>query len=40
MTEQFARGSGNVYADLGLPNPEEHALKAGLIRQIAHVIEA
>ena len=40
MSEHFTRGSGNVYADLGLPNPEEHALKAGLIRQIADVIEA
>ncbi len=29
-TEVFV-GSGNVFADLGLPNPEERQLKAYLI---------
>ena len=39
MIKEFTHGSGNVYADLGLANAEEHALKAELIRQIADVIE-
>ena len=38
MIKEFTYGSGNVYADLGLANAEEHALKAELIRQIADVI--
>lgn len=29
-TEQVVRGSGNVFADLGLPNPEQELLKAQL----------
>ncbi|MBP1097509.1 XRE family transcriptional regulator [Bradyrhizobium diazoefficiens] len=32
-------GSGNVFADLGLPNPEEELLKAKLVSKIAEVIE-
>ncbi len=32
--------SGNVFADLGLPNPEEHLAKAGLVFRIASVIRA
>jgi predicted XRE-type DNA-binding protein len=32
-------GSGNVFADLGLPNPEEELLKAKLVCKIADVIE-
>jgi predicted XRE-type DNA-binding protein len=32
-------GSGNVFADLGLPNPEEHLLKAKLVSKISDVIE-
>ena len=31
--------SGNVYADLGFPNPEEHALKAELVRRVAGAIK-
>ena len=31
-------GSGNVYADLGLPNPEEHLAKADVARQIIGII--
>lgn len=31
-------GSGNVFADLGLPNPEEKQLKAYLIMEIEHAI--
>ena len=33
-------GSGNVFADLGLPNAEEHQLKATLVVQIARLIKA
>ncbi|MGY3582226.1 putative XRE-type DNA-binding protein [Bradyrhizobium sp. USDA 4341] len=32
-------GSGNVFADLGLPNDEEELLKAKLVAKIADVIE-
>lgn len=31
-------GSGNIFADLGLPNAEEHQLKAGLLIQIKRLI--
>lgn len=30
MAETFTVGSGNVFADLGLPNPEEALLKSKL----------
>jgi len=30
--------SGNVFADLGLPNPEERLAKAELARQINNII--
>lgn len=33
------RGSGNVFADLGLPNPEERLAKAQLAYAIARVME-
>lgn len=33
-------GSGNVFADLGLPNPEERQLKAYLIMEIEHAINS
>jgi len=33
------RGSGNVFADLGLPNPEELLAKAQLALEIARAIE-
>jgi predicted XRE-type DNA-binding protein len=32
---KVTRGSGNVFADIGIPNPEEHILKAELVRRIA-----
>jgi predicted XRE-type DNA-binding protein len=32
------KGSGNVFADLGLPNAEEHQLKAVLVVQLKHLI--
>ncbi|MGH7717415.1 MAG: helix-turn-helix domain-containing protein [Gemmatimonadaceae bacterium] len=33
------RGSGNVFADLGLPNPEERLAKAQLAHAISRVIK-
>ena len=33
------RGSGNVFADLGLPNPEQELLKAELTRRIYGIIK-
>jgi predicted XRE-type DNA-binding protein len=35
----FESGSGNVFADLGLPDPEEALAKAGLAQAIAETIE-
>lgn len=32
------RGSGNVFADIGLPNPEEHLAKAQLVSLIDDVM--
>jgi predicted XRE-type DNA-binding protein len=34
------KGSGNVVADLGLPNPEQELLKARLTLQIYKIIKA
>lgn len=39
MKKKFERSSGNVFADLKLPNPEEALAKAELARQIHCVIE-
>jgi predicted XRE-type DNA-binding protein len=39
MSATITKSSGNVYADLGLKSPEEHALKAELVRRIAIVME-
>lgn len=36
---RFEPGSGNVFADLGFPNPEEALAKAGLAQAIAETIE-
>jgi predicted XRE-type DNA-binding protein len=33
-------GSGNVFADLGLPNPEQELLKARLTLQIHNIVKA
>lgn len=35
---RVTRGSGNVFADLGLPHPEERLAKAQLAHAIARVI--
>jgi predicted XRE-type DNA-binding protein len=36
---KITRGSGNVFADLGLPNPEERLAKAQLALKISEIIE-
>jgi predicted XRE-type DNA-binding protein len=36
--EPVEPGSGNIFADLGFPNPEEHLAKAGLAVQIIEII--
>ena len=35
---QVEHSSGNVFADLGLPNPEEHLVKATIALAIAKTI--
>ena len=35
---EIEEGSGNVFADLGLPNPEERFAKAELARKITEII--
>ncbi len=37
---QVTEGSGNVFADLGLPNPEQELLKAQLTVQIYTILKA
>ena len=36
---EYREGSGNVFTDIGLPNPEEHLLKARLARLINKAIQ-
>ena len=36
--EKIERGSGNVFADLGLPDAEAHLLKAQLVTRIEKII--
>jgi len=40
MTEKmkFEIGSGNIFADLGLPNPKEHLAKAELASRLGEAI--
>lgn len=38
--EKITAGGGNVFADLGLPDAEEHLLKAGLVMKLGQVIRA
>lgn len=33
-------GSGNVFADIGLPNAEEHLIKARLVLKIDRILKA
>ena len=37
--DTITAGSGNVFADLGLPNPEQELLKAELTLQIYRIIK-
>jgi predicted XRE-type DNA-binding protein len=32
-------GTGNIFVDLGLPDPEEHQLKAGMVVQLGRLIK-
>ena len=36
--KDYVESSGNVFADLGLPDPEERLAKAELARHIEHII--
>lgn len=36
---EFTKSSGNVFADIGLPNPEKHLAKVKLAYQINGIIE-
>lgn len=38
--EKVVRSSGNVFADLGLPQPEERLAKAALAQALAQLIRA
>lgn len=38
--EKITEGSGNIFADLGLPDAEAHRLKAGLVMKLGQVISA
>jgi hypothetical protein len=35
---QVEEGSGNVFADIGLPNPEEALAKAEIARQVNRIV--
>lgn len=39
MKKDYVEGSGNIYADLGLPNSEEALAKADLAHRIVDIIE-
>jgi predicted XRE-type DNA-binding protein len=36
---EIYEGSGNVFADLGLPNPEERLLKANIVSELHRLIK-
>ena len=36
---EIDEGSGNVFADLGLPNPEERLLKASIVGELHRLIK-
>lgn len=38
-TTDFQESSGNVFADLGLPDPDEHLAKAQLASRISDIID-
>src|SRR4051812_40179357 len=35
----YERSSGNVFADLGIPEADDHKLKAGLVSKLASIME-
>jgi hypothetical protein len=37
MKEGIEMGSGNVFADIGLPNADEHPVKAHLVYKISTI---
>jgi predicted XRE-type DNA-binding protein len=39
VTKGYELGSGNVFADIGLPNAEEHLVKAGLVYKIGALMK-
>ena len=38
-SKRITKSTGNVYADLGIKNAEEHALKAELVHQIGEALK-
>jgi predicted XRE-type DNA-binding protein len=40
MKSQVEKSSGNIFADMGLPNPEQELLKAKLTLQIHKLLKA
>ena len=38
-SDQITPGSGNVFADIGMPDPETHAFKAGLVSLMRDLID-
>lgn len=39
-TIEFEKSSGNVFADIGFPNPEEHLAKAEIAFHICQILRA
>ncbi len=37
--KDYEIGSGNVFADIGVPNADEHLIKARLVYKISQIIE-
>ena len=38
-SDQITPGSGNVFADIGIPDPEAHEFKAGLVSLMGELID-
>jgi predicted XRE-type DNA-binding protein len=39
MTKAVTHSSGNIFADIGIPDAEEHALKADVVIKLGKLIE-
>ena len=39
VSKKIIKGSGNVFADLGRPEPQEHLLKAQIVAEIAQLLK-